>query len=260
MFVDYGEGDEVVFVEECGDFVVAGFFLRGDQRLLSQGKERRFGLGEDYFHQGNGSDKSAVGIDEIDGDDGFDAAFELAHYADGVLHRGGDGEGEEFGGHAAGGGFFAVFEEFDDLLAGLGLHLDEDLFGVILGEVGEEVGGGVGIHLLDDVGGAFGVEGFDDRLLDAGLNFFESLGGDFFVEGAEDGFALVGSEVFDDVGDVSRMEGGQAFVSDLELDAARGIGFDQVDKTPGDGAWGNSIEQELESAAGCEAAVGGAAV
>src|SRR5580658_11006030 len=133
-----------------------------------------------------------MGVDEIDGADGFDAAFELAHYADGVLDRRGYWEGEELGGHAAGGGFFFVFEEFNDFLTGLRLHLDEDLLSAILGKIGEKVGGGVGIHFLDDVGGAFGIEGFDDGFLDAGFDFFESLGGYVFIESAEDGFALIG--------------------------------------------------------------------
>jgi hypothetical protein len=147
-----------------------------------------------------------------------------------------------------------MFEEFDDFLAGAGLHLNEDLLGAIVGEVAEEVGGGVGVHFLNDVGGASGVERFDDGLLDVRLDFFESLGGDIFVEGAEDGFAFVGSEVFDDVGDVGGMELGQAFVRDLEFDAASGIGFDEIDETPGDGAGRNSLEQGMESGAGREAA------
>ena len=226
VFVDYGEGHQVVFVEEFSDLVVAGVFAGEDQGLLSEGKEWSIGLGEDKFHQGNGAGESAVRIDQIDGADGLDAAFELAHDADGIFDRGGDRQGEELSGHAAGGGFFAVFEKFDDFLAGLGLHLDQDLFGAILREVAEEVGGGVGIHFLDDVGGAFGVERFDDRLLDLGLDLFESFGCDIFVEGAEDGFALVGGEIFDDVGDIGGMERGQAFVRNLELDAARGIGLD----------------------------------
>jgi hypothetical protein len=34
VLVDYGEGDQVVFVEEFGDFVVASFFVGEDQRFL----------------------------------------------------------------------------------------------------------------------------------------------------------------------------------------------------------------------------------
>jgi hypothetical protein len=128
------------------------------------------------------------------------------------------------------------------------------LLSAILGEIGEKVGGGVGVHFLNDVGGAFGVEGFDDGFLDAGLDFFESLGGYVFIESAEDGFTLIGSEIFDDVGDVSGMESGEAFVGDLEFDAARGIGFDEIDKTPGDVAGRNFLKQEVKSGAGRETA------
>jgi hypothetical protein len=147
-----------------------------------------------------------------------------------------------------------VFEEFDDFLAGLGLHLDEDLLGAILREVAEEVGGGVGIHFLDDVGGASRVEGFNDGFLNAGLDFFESLGGYIFIEGTEDGFTFIGSEVFDDVSDVGGMESGQAIVRNLEFDAARGVGFDEIDITPGDVAGRDSLEQHVQSGAGSESA------
>ncbi len=50
------------------------------------------------------------------------------------------------------------------------------------------------------------------------------------------------------------MECGEAFVGNLELDAARGIGFDQIDKTPGDGSGRNFLEQYVESGAGREPA------
>jgi len=140
-----------------------------------------------------------VGVYEINGADSFHAAFEFAKDSDGVLYRRRDRECEELRGHAASSGFFAVLEQFDDFLAGLGLHLDEDLFGVILGEIGEKVGGGVRIHLLDDVGGALRVERLDDGFLNFGVDFFKSFGRHFFVESAEDGFALVGGEVFYDV-------------------------------------------------------------
>jgi hypothetical protein len=40
----------------------------------------------------------------------------------------------------------------------------------------------------------------------------------------------------------------------LQLHTARGIGFDEVDKTPRDGALGNSLEQQVQSGAGREAA------
>jgi hypothetical protein len=190
-----------------------------------------------------------VGVDEVDGADGFDAAFELAQNADGVFDGGGDGESKEFRGHAAGGGLFAMLEKFDDFLAGFGLHLDEDLLGVILGEIGEKIGGGVRIHLFDDIGGAFGVEGFDDGFLNVGFDLFEGLGSGLFVESTENGLALIGGEIFDDVGDIRGVKFGQTFVGRLQLDAASGIGLDEIDKAPGNGAEGNFLKQSLERGA-----------
>jgi len=72
-----------------------------------------------------------VGIDEVDGTDGFYSAFEMAHGVDCVLDGGRHRQRKELGGHAAGGGFFSVFEQFDDILAFFGLHLHQDLFGAI---------------------------------------------------------------------------------------------------------------------------------
>src|ERR1700746_2312996 len=41
-------------------------------------------------------------------------------------------------------------------------------------------------------------------------------------------------------------------MGDFKFDAARGIGFDQVDEAPRDGAWRNFLHQEMESGAGRE--------
>ena len=242
VFIDHGESDEVVFVKEFGDFVVAGGLVGEDKRLRSEREKRSILLGEYEFGEGNSTGQGTVGVDEIDGADGFDAAFEFAENADGVVHGGGDRQREEFSGHAAGGGFFAMFEKFDDFLAGLGLHLYEDLFGMILRKIGEQVGGGIGVHFLDDIGRAFGIERFDDRFLNFGIDFFQGFRGDIFVEGAEDGLPLVGGEVFDDVGDVGRVELGEALVGNFQLDPAGRIGFDEIDKSPGDGAERNPLQ------------------
>ena len=40
----------------------------------------------------------------------------------------------------------------------------------------------------------------------------------------------------------------------LEFDAAGGIGFDEIDEAPGDGAGRNFLEQDVESGAGRETA------
>jgi hypothetical protein len=43
-------------------------------------------------------------------------------------------------------------------------------------------------------------------------------------------------------------------VGNLELDAARGIGFDEIDETPWDGAEGNPLQQDLKSRTGRKSA------
>jgi len=44
-FVDYRERDEIVFVEEFRDFVIAGGFVSGDERLGGEREKWRIGMG-----------------------------------------------------------------------------------------------------------------------------------------------------------------------------------------------------------------------
>ena len=114
------------------------------------------------------------------------------------------------------------------------------------GIVAEQVGGCVRIHFLDNVGGALGIQRLDDRFLDSGLDFFQRLGGGFLIQGLENCLALIGREIFHDVGNVGRVQLGQAFVRDLQLHAAGGIGLDKIDKIPGNTARGNSAQQRVQ--------------
>ena len=81
-----------------------------------------------------------------------------------------------------------------------------------------------------------------------------AAGRDPFVESFEHGFAFVGREIFDDVGNVGGMQLGQAIVRNLELDAAGGIGLDEVDEDPRNGAGRNAVEQGVQSGTGSESA------
>ena len=131
----------------------------------------------------------------------------------------------------------------DDLPPLVRLHLPEDLSGAIFGEVAEQVGRGIGIHFLDDVGGAIGVERLDDRHLDLRIELFQRLGGDFLVDRFEHRFALGRGQVLDDVGDVRRMHLRETLVLDLQLDAARRVGLEEIDEVPRDDARRNPLEQ-----------------
>jgi hypothetical protein len=260
--VDDGEGAEVVLVEELGDLVFVLVGAAGDDAGFGEDFEAGFRAGEYEAGEGDDAAEDFGFVEEIDFGDGFGVAFEAAEGADAVGDGGGAGDGDVLSGHAAGGGVLAEFEEFADFLALLGVHFFEDGLGAVGGEFGEEVGGGGGVHFLDDAGGGFEIEGFDEGFLEARLDFFEGVGGNFLVEGAEDGFALGGGEVFEDVGDVGGVELGEALVFDLELDAAGGVDFDEVDEVPGDDAGGEADEERVEEGFGQEAvedAAGGSA-
>ena len=101
-------------------------------------------------------------------------------------------QGQKLGGHAAGGCFFFLFEEFDYLLTVLRLHLHQNLLGAFLGQFAEQVGGRVRAHLLNDLGGALGIERLDNRFLHPGRNFFERFGGGRLVERLKDCLPLIG--------------------------------------------------------------------
>ena len=103
---------------------------------------------------------------------------------------------------------------------------------MILGKIGEKVGGGVGIHFLDDVGGALGVERFDD-------GSSERLGSTSSRVSAATSSSRVRKTASRSSGarssTMSAMSAGwsvgQAFVRNLELDAAGRIGFDEIDES-----------------------------
>ena len=125
----------------------------------------------------------------------------------------------------------------------LGLHFQQDFRGALFGQIGQQVGGRVGFHFFDDFRRALRVERLEDCLLHFGLDFFQGPGGYVLVQGLEHGLALVGSQVFDDIRDVGRMQFGQALVGNLELYPAGRIGFDEVDKVPGNGSRGDLPQQ-----------------
>ncbi len=172
------------------------------------------GFCEQDSDDGDESGDSLLFVEEVDIGDGFDVAFEVAQCVDGLIDDARGGQGDVFGGHAAGGGVSGEFEEIFDVLALLGVHLFEDGLGAFVGQLGEEVGGGARVHLFDDAGDLLGVEGFDEGLLHLGLDLFEGLGGDLLVERDEEGLAFGGGEFLEDVGDVGGVHLREAILLD----------------------------------------------
>ena len=133
-----------------------------------------------------------------------------------------------------------MLEQLDDVLLGFRLHLDEDLFRALFGEIAEQVGGGVGIHFLDDFGGAARIERLQDGFLNLGFDLFQRFSCHVLIERLKDCLTLIGSEIFDDVGDIGGMQLCESIVRDFQLHPASRIGFDHIDKIP----W-NSVGRNL---------------
>ena len=98
-----------------------------------------------------------------------------------------------------------MFQQFDDVLLRLRFHLDQDLLGAILGQIGQQVGGRVGIHFLDDVGCPARIQGLDDGFLNLGRDLLQCLRRGLFIQGLKHGLALIRRQIFYDVGNVGRV-------------------------------------------------------
>ena len=110
MLVDDGQSLEIVFIEQLRHLVFLNAFMSENERLLRQRQHGGRGWREDKSGKWNGSDQGSVRIHQVDGADHLDPALELAQRIDGVLHGGGNGQGEELRGHTASSCFLTMLE------------------------------------------------------------------------------------------------------------------------------------------------------
>ncbi len=142
---------------------------------------------------------------------------------------------------------FAELEQLRDLAPILGLHLLENLVRAFFGEIAEQVGGGVRVHFLDDVGGPVACRatrrwrperpGSSSSSVSAATSSSMRL---------EHRFAIGRRQILDDVGDVGGMHLRETAIGDLQLDASRRVGFEQIDEVPRDHPRRNPLEQRPE--------------
>src|SRR6201996_9301298 len=248
--VNHGQRAQVVFVEELGDLGIAGVHTAVDSVAFAQHPKAGIAVGEEKAWQHDYAVQLFLVIEDIDFRDGVGIALEVSKGFDGFGNAGIAWNADEVGGHAAGSGFSGEFEQLLDVLTLLRFHLFEDLFGLLLAELGEHVGGGTGVHLLDDVCGALGIHALKEFLLNLWLNLFERFGGGLLGKAGENGLALGGCEFFEDVRDVRRVQLGEAFLAYLEADAARGIAVDDVDAAPGDESRRDTVHDAVDGARG----------
>ncbi len=139
-----------------------------------------------------------------------------------------------------------IFEQFLYLGLGLRLHLFQDVFGGLLFQLGQHVGGLVRGHFFDDVGGFLGFKRFQDAGLHIRLHLGKRFGRDLAVHGFEDRLAIVRAQVLDDVGQVGRVHALQQVVTDVEAQAALRIGFDDAAVFPANGMRGDEFLQAAD--------------
>ncbi|CAM5469607.1 hypothetical protein SALBM135S_04021 [Streptomyces alboniger] len=100
------------------------------------------------------------------------------------------------------------------------MHQREQAFLVLLGQLGEEVGGVVGVHGLQDVGGALLLQLAEDLDLVVLGQLLEDVGEPVVVEGGGHLGTALGGEVVQDVGEVGGaelLEGGEEVLGALPV-------------------------------------------
>ena len=136
VFVHNGERDEVVLVEQRGDFVLGRIRGAGDVRFAQvrelDGRRRDRDLDERHRPR-----QLLGGTGQIDGGERFVAAFERLQGLDRVVHHATFRHRDEVGRHAAGGGVLAEFEELGDLPPLRRLHFLENLARLFLAQTAE---------------------------------------------------------------------------------------------------------------------------
>ena len=122
-----------------------------------------------------------------------------------------------------------------DGLRVLGLHPVDQVLGLVLGHLGQHVGGGVGRHRLEHVGRLLGIALLgqqlllDPRIFDLG----QDARGRLDLERLEDVLAGVGGQVLEDLGEVGRMDRGDGLLGEGQAQAGR-VGHRRHDVLPAD--------------------------
>ena len=236
VVVEDGEHAEIVFVEEFEDIFFVGVGGDGDERFGLEFAHVLLGSGEKDASDRNSAGEVAEFIEDDDGVELLEIEFLFAEPLENFFAGRGFADEGEFGVHHAAGGGRIEGEEFANIVGFLIGHFLEKFLGSFFWKIGEEVGGGVGSHFFDDVGGFFRVEFFDDLRGESFVEFGEDGGGGFFVERGDDALALGGGEFFHHLSEIGGVEIFEFFVRDAEFDATKGIGLDEIDEFPADGA------------------------
>ena len=161
-----------------------------------------------------------------------DFARLIAHRLQRLLRGHRRREPQELGVHHSARGVLVIGEQLlDDARVGR-IHRRENLGGLLLGQLGEQLSRVVGLHLFDDVGGFRGLDHAQQLALQARLRLFQSIGGELDRQIAEEHRALAAIEVLEDLGEIARVHFRHRAPGQIEPHL-RGTGSERLHVLPG---------------------------
>ena len=248
----------VLVADGDGDQVVLGHLIRYvflvlvgrhiDQVAIGELAQRCVAVGHDQRAQRKHARQHAARILGVDVVDALEVLVELANRLDGIADCRRGGQGDKLRGHDTAGGVFLVAQQVTNRLFLLDAHQAQELLGLLVAELVDQVGGVVRVHHGQHrrcvrVGQA--LEHLGHKLVVIELR--DSLGGLGGIELCKNLRAQARVELLDNVGDVGGMQLAERLVRHRELDVL-GRAIEQVHVGPGDDVLAERLAQVLHKA------------
>ena len=248
VLVANGDGDQVVLghLVRYVFLVIVGRHI--NQVAIGELAQRGVAIGHDERAQRKHAGEHAARVFGIDVVDALEVLVELADRLDGVTDRRRGGQGDKLRGHDAAGGVVLVAQQVTNRLLLLNAHQAQQLLGLLVIELVNQVGGVVRIH-----------HGQHRRCVRIG-QALEHLGHKLVVIELRDGLGGLGSielrkhlrtqarvELLDNVGDVGRVQLAERLVRHRELNVL-GRAVEQVHVGPSDDVLTEWLAQMLHKA------------
>ena len=207
VLVADGNGDQVVLghLVRYIFLVLVGRYI--DQVAIGELPQRGVAVGHDQRAQRKHARQHTARVLGVDVVDALEVLVELADGLDGIGDCRRGGQGDKLRGHDTAGGVFLVAQQVTNSLLLLDAHQAQELLGLLVAELVDQVGGVVRVH-----------HGQHRRCVRVG-QALEHLGHELVVIELRDGLGGLGSvelrehlrtqarvELLDNVGDVGRME------------------------------------------------------
>ena len=248
----------VLVADRDGNQVVLGHLVRHvflvlvgrhvDQVAIGELAQRGIAVGHDQRAQREHAGEHAARILGIDVIDTLEVLIEFANRLDGIADRRRGGQRDKLRGHDAAGGVVLIAQQVTNRLLLLDAHQAQELLGLLVIELVDQVGGVVRVH-----------HGQHRRCVRVG-QALEHLGHKLVVIELRDGLGGLGSielckhlrtqarvELLDNVGDVGRVQLAERLMRHRELNVL-GRAIEQVHVGPSDDVLTERLAQVLHKA------------